>query len=279
MPELPEVENTRRWIAPAWNGTTIHQAKVLHPRTARRASSPLQIERRLRQATVQRTTRKGKFLLLELSNGMTWVIHLGMSGRINLAEQGQPDEKHLRFRARTKQGQELRLVDTRTFGFVMVYKPEELASSSLAQLGPDAYDELPTTAKLVEAFSDRKAVIKNLLLDQRIIAGLGNIYTDEILFRSRISPHRPGGSLSSDEVAGIRKAVRPILKAAIEHGGTSLADLAYLLPDGRAGRFLSRLKVYGRIDRPCLRCKTAVMRSVIANRSAHWCPQCQPLKI
>jgi formamidopyrimidine-DNA glycosylase len=114
-----------------------------------------------------------------------------------------------------------------------------------------------------------------LLLDQRILAGIGNIYADEILHRAKIHPLRPAGALDSGEVAALRRAVRPILSAGLRHGGTSLDDLAYLLPDGRAGTYTARLTVYGRKGEPCRRCGTPIERIVIAQRSSHFCPECQ----
>ncbi len=123
--------------------------------------------------------------------------------------------------------------------------------------------------------SGRSAPIKALLLDQGILAGLGNIYADEVLHRARIAPTRPGGSLDADEVKRLRAAIRPVLRAGLRHGGTSLDDLAYLLPDGRAGEFTRRLSAYGREGESCARCGGTIVRTVIRNRSGFWCPDCQ----
>jgi formamidopyrimidine-DNA glycosylase len=117
--------------------------------------------------------------------------------------------------------------------------------------------------------------IKPLLLDQRFLAGLGNIYADEVLHRAGLSPFREAGSLSRPEVKRLRAAIRPVLEGGLRHGGTSLDDLAYLLPDGRAGDNLRRLRVYGREDRPCRKCGTSIRRTVLRQRSTHWCPRCQ----
>jgi formamidopyrimidine-DNA glycosylase len=126
------------------------------------------------------------------------------------------------------------------------------------------------------ALAGRTAPVKALLLDQRMIAGLGNIYADEVLFSSGVHPLRSGGDLTPDEIAALRDSIHPVLAAGIEAGGTSLDDLAYLLPDGRAGEHLDRLSVYGRVDEPCRRCGTAIERVVVAQRSSHFCPSCQP---
>ena len=156
-----------------------------------------------------------------------------------------------------------------------VLTPEELAGSTLAHLGPDALDDLPTSRALARRLEGRKPAIKSLLLDQRIMAGIGNIYADEVLFRARVAPTRPGGSLSFDEVKAIRRAIGPVLRAGLKYGGTSLGDLAYLLPDGQAGQYLERLKAYGREGEPCLRCGAEIRRTVITQRSSFWCSSCQ----
>jgi formamidopyrimidine-DNA glycosylase len=158
---------------------------------------------------------------------------------------------------------------------VAAYTPDEYAASPLARLGPDALEALPRTPRLAAALGGRTAPIKALLLDQSFIAGIGNIYADEILHRGGIRGDRPGGDLSADEIKALRRSVRPVLEAGLRWGGTSLNDLAYLLPDGRAGEFAAKLRVYGREDEPCRRCGTVIRRSVIRARSSFWCPSCQ----
>ncbi|MPZ53628.1 MAG: hypothetical protein GEU79_13005 [Acidimicrobiia bacterium] len=184
-------------------------------------------------------------------------------------------DDHTHFWAHTDEGKEVRFVDPRTFGFVAVFTPEELESDSMALLGRDAWHDLPTPDELAETLRNRTAPIKSLLLDQRIIAGLGNIYTDEILSLACVDPHREGGSLSRAEIESLHDAVGPVLDAAIVAGGTSLEDLAYLLPDGRAGEMLQQLQVYGMEGEPCPRCGTEITRRVLRGRSTHFCPHCQ----
>lgn len=276
MPELPEVETVRSCLEPILRGARLIEVDVRHPRMSRRQPNPADIEARLRNRTVTEVGRHGKFLELAIDGGdFIWVMHLGMSGRISIAEPGSAEDPHTHVVVRHDGGPELRFVDPRTFGFVAVFTPEELAASSLARLGPDALTALPTRRRLEAGLADRRAPIKALLLDQRIVAGLGNIYADEVLHRAGVHGHRAGGSLSSDEVGRIRSAVRPVLRAGIEHGGTSLDDLAYLLPDGRAGEYLTRLRVYGREGEPCRRCGTPIERDTIAQRSSYSCPRCQ----
>jgi len=219
--------------------------------------------------------RHGKFMLGLFEGDITLIMHLGMSGRMQLAEPGEKRVAHSNVVVGFDDEIELRLVDPRTFGFMVAVTPEEFGSTSVGKLGPDALNQLPRTAELVAALAGRTAPIKALLLDQRIMAGLGNIYADEVLFRSRVRGRRKAGRLSGPEVGAIRKSIGPVLQAGLRSGGTSLDDLAYLLPDGRAGEFVDKLKVYGREGEPCKRCGSAIRRSVIAQRSHFYCPECQ----
>jgi formamidopyrimidine-DNA glycosylase len=273
MPELPEVETVRRYLAPVVEGRRLVDVEVRHPRTGRRNANPADVIDRLRGRVVERLDRHGKFLLGRLDTEMVWVTHLGMSGRVVVTRPGEEEALHTHFVARTDDGAEVRLVDPRTFGFVAVFTPDELATH--LNLGRDAFSDLPRTPQLAEALGGRTAPIKALLLDQRIIAGLGNIYADEVLYQARVRPTRPGGSLSPLEMTKLRRSIRPLLEAGIAAGGTSLNDLAYLLPDGRAGEYLERLRVYGREGQPCRRCGTPIQRVVVGGRSSFFCPQCQ----
>jgi formamidopyrimidine-DNA glycosylase len=273
MPELPEVETVRRYLAPVVEGRRLVDVEVRHPRTGRRNANPADVIDRLRGRVVERLDRHGKFLLGRLDTEMVWVTHLGMSGRVVVTSPGEEEALHTHFVARTDDGVEVRLVDPRTFGFVAVFTPDELAAH--LNLGRDAFSDLPRTPQLAAALESRTAPIKSLLLDQRIIAGLGNIYADEVLHQARVRPTRPGGSLSPLEMTKLRGSIRPLLEAGIAAGGTSLNDLAYLLPDGRAGEYIERLLVYGREGQPCRRCGTPIQRVVVGGRSSFFCPQCQ----
>lgn len=275
MPELPEVETTRRHIAPVLEGATIRSVALGRERMARRNRRPSDIADRLVGRRVGRVGRKGKFLLIEVEGDLTWVIHLGMSGRMRIAEPGDPLEPHAHLVVHTEAGDEVRFIDPRTFGFVAVFTPEELAADSLAGLGRDAFEDLPTPEDLATVLAGRRAPIKALLLDQRLMAGLGNIYADEVLFRAGVRPDRPGGDVTAAEIDRLLAAIPEVLAAGVEMGGTSLDDLAYLLPDGRAGEYLERLMAYGRTDEACLVCGTPIERIVIGQRSSHFCPHCQ----
>jgi formamidopyrimidine-DNA glycosylase len=275
MPELPEVETTRRCLEPDLNGKRITEVEVRRPRMLRRQDRPVDFADRLVGRRITRLDRHGKFLLTRVSGDITWVTHLGMSGRVAVASHGEPEPPHTNVVVRLESGREFRLIDPRTFGFVTAFTPDELAVSSLGKLGPDALTELPTSRQLGTALAGRQAPIKALLLDQAVIAGLGNIYADEALHRAGITPFRKGGDLQSDELKRLRAGIKAALAAGLRHGGTSLDDLAYLLPDGRAGEYVGRLRVYGREGQPCRRCGREIRRRVLRQRSTHWCPECQ----
>lgn len=269
MPELPEVETTRRFLAPVVEGRVFDEVEIRRERTARRNSGAAEVVGRLVGRRVIRMGRKGKFLCGDLDSGELLIIHLGMSGRIRLADRGEDEDAHTNAVFRVAGSEEVRFVDPRTFGFVGVF--EEFPS----RLGPDALDELPDGERFAGLIRRSRRAVKTVLLDQGVVAGLGNIYVDEILWRARVGPHRVASELSADAVERIRAAIRPVLEDGIRFGGTSLADLAYLLPDGRAGENLDRLDAYGRAGLPCNRCGTPLERAVIGQRSAYHCPSCQ----
>lgn len=273
VPELPEVETIRRHLEPVVTGRRVVRVEVNHPRTTRRNIHPQDVVDRLTGSVVEELGRRGKFLFGLLDNGMTWVTHLGMSGRMSVASPSAARPKHTHFVAETDYGDEIRLIDPRTFGFVAVVTPDELAR--FTDLGPDALTDLPPARSLAHSLAGRTAPIKSLLLDQRFLAGLGNIYADEVLNRAGVRPTRQGGALNHDEVARLRRAIKPVLSAGIAAGGTSLDDLAYLLPDGEAGGYLRRLRVYGREGDQCRRCGTVIERVVVGGRSSFYCPTCQ----
>jgi formamidopyrimidine-DNA glycosylase len=277
MPELPEVELTRRHLDDAMRGRRLEQVSTTHPRTARHnAGGPREIEERLEGRTVLEVGRKGKFIAAPLDDGQTLVAHLGMSGRFSIGHPSDVEQAHTHFRATLDDGVQVRFIDPRTFGFVAVVSPDEIADSGLSRVGPDAWDTTPTTDDLAAALARRTAPVKALLLDQVIVSGLGNIYADEALHLAGIHPLRPGGELTGADLERLLAAIGVVLGEAIENGGTSLDDLAYLLPDGRAGENLDQLRVYGRTGLPCPECGTPIQRIVIRARSSHFCPTCQP---
>jgi formamidopyrimidine-DNA glycosylase len=275
LPELPEVEITRRHLEAAMVGRAIVRATIGHPRTARFNASPAEVESRLTGRWVRSLGRHGKFLVADLDEGYTMVAHLGMSGRFTLTTSDVEQVAHTHLVALLDDGTEIRFVDPRTFGFIAVFDEDEVADSALSRLGPDAWETPPSPEDLATRLAARTAPIKALLLDQGPLAGLGNIYADEVLHRARIHPLTPGGDLDVGQLGALLSAIADVLAVAIESGGTTLDDLAYLLPDGTAGENLGRLAVYGRIDQPCPVCGTPVERIVVRQRSSHFCPKCQ----
>jgi formamidopyrimidine-DNA glycosylase len=200
MPELPEVEVARRCLEPELMGRRITEVDVRRQRMLRRQAHPVDFASRLLGRRVDRLDRHGKFLLAHVSGDLTWVTHLGMSGRVATATTGDVEPAHTNVVIRFDTGREFRLVDPRTFGFVAALTPAEVEASPLGRLGPDALSALPPSRQLGSVLSDRRAPIKALLLDQRVIAGLGNIYADEALHRAGIAPHRPAGDLAPNEI-------------------------------------------------------------------------------
>jgi formamidopyrimidine-DNA glycosylase len=276
VPELPEVEITRRHLDDAMAGRALSRVRTTHPRTARHNGGPTELDERLVGRVVGHVGRKGKFLTALLDDGQMLVAHLGMSGRFTVGAPDLEEQPHTHFRALLDDGREVRFIDPRTFGFIAVFDEDELSSSGFARLGPDAWSDAPSVETLQTALNGRTAPIKALLLDQVIVSGLGNIYSDEALHIAGIHPLKPGGDLSADDLERLREAIATVLESAIDNGGTSLDDLAYLLPDGSAGENMDRLLVYGRSGEPCRRCGTPIERIVIRARSSHYCPSCQP---
>jgi formamidopyrimidine-DNA glycosylase len=275
MPELPEVEATRRHLEPVLAGARVDRAEVRRDRMVRRQERPTDFADRLAGRRIEALDRIGKFMVARVEGDLVWVTHLGMSGRMQVADPGEPEAPHTNVVIHLVGGPEVRFVDPRTFGFMVVYTPDEYDASPMARLGRDALSDLPPAPRLARLLAGRSAPIKALLLDQGIVAGVGNIYADEILHRARIAPQRPGGSLGADEVSALRKAIRPVLEAGLAAGGTSLEDLAYLLPDGRAGDYMARLAAYGRAGERCRRCGGTITSEVLRQRTTHWCPGCQ----
>ena len=268
MPELPEVETTRRLIHPHVVGRTVVSVEVTRDRMLRRQEQEADFATRLGGRRIDGTSRHGKRLLILLDDDLVWLVHLGMSGRLTVAAAEDEVPPHTHVRVALDDGAEIRFTDPRTFGYTIVATQDEL--DDMFTHGPDAFVEPPTVAELAKRLDGRTAPIKALLLDQAIVAGVGNIYADEALFAAGISPHREGGSLSTDEVDALLDGLAAVLSAGIEAGGTTLEDMGYLLPDGRAGEFTAELSTYGREGEPCPRCGDDMRRDVIRGRSSFW---------
>ncbi len=290
MPELPEVEVTRRQLERLLVGR-----EVLEVRTTGASSffltAPVVLRRRLRSRRVLGLERAGKYLLARLDDGGRLLLHLGMTGQLFGAgatsvrllsatarsalaperQRGFRPDRHTHLRLCFKDGgPDVFFRDVRKFGRVQLLAPGE-GCLRLDRLGKDATGA--SGKQLYLATRGRRAAIKTLLLDQSVLAGVGNIYADEALFLAGIRPTRRAGRLSREECRTLAAAVRRVLRRAIATGGSSISD--YVRPDGSDGAYQDERRVYGRTGEPCFRCQTPIRRLVLGARSAHFCPRCQ----
>lgn len=271
MPELPEVETLRRQLAASVVGRTITAVEL-----APGSPSPIAIPApgafvaAMAGRRIAGVGRRGKYLLLALDDGSTLALHLRMSGGLLHRPPGTAPEAYLRAALRLDDGSELRFTDVRKFGRLW-HVPE--VGLLVDGLGPEPLAEDFTVGALAAVLSGRRAPVKSVLLDQRALAGVGNVYADEALFAAGIDPRRPAHGLSPQERKRLHAALRAVLGAAIENGGTSLRDYRGL--EGETGRHQHELRVYGRAEQPCSRCGTPVRRVVLAGRGTHFCPGCQ----
>ena len=264
MPELPEVETTVRLLRRELIGSRFDGVTLKWPR---QCPTPKRLRAELPGHEVTAVSRRGKFIVIHLNpDDCTLLIHLRMSGQLALWPASTPKDRHAHTVFRLNDDRELRFSDTRKFGRVFLTSdPEEV----LGNLGPEPLEEGFDPKWMRERFRGRKRAIKTLLLEQSVVAGMGNIYADESLFRARIDPRRVAGDLNAREVRALHSAIRAVLLEAIEHQGTSF-DWVY-----SGGEMQSRLSVYGRKDQPCPKCSTPIERIVVGQRSTHLCPRCQ----
>jgi len=269
VPELPEVETIVRELRPHVVGATILDASVDWARILAHPAEDVEGFRRgVQGRRIEDLWRRGKFIVFALSGGCYLTIHLRMSGRLTLSPGGRPE--HLRIRFALSAG-ELYFYCQRKFGRVwLVDDPEQV----LGDLGPEPLSADLTQAQFAELLSRRRGMIKPLLLNQRFIAGLGNIYVDEALYRARLHPRRTADTLSEDETRRLYAAIGEVLGQALEHHGTTF-DGIFVRPQGQEGRQQEGLLVYGQADQPCARCGTPIERMVVGGRGTHICPRCQ----
>ncbi|MCS6860504.1 MAG: bifunctional DNA-formamidopyrimidine glycosylase/DNA-(apurinic or apyrimidinic site) lyase [Abditibacteriales bacterium] len=271
MPELPEVETIRRDLEKALVGATIVKVWV-SPRWARLAHVEFPGHRAFRRRVVgrriERLERRGKYLIFCLDSGYL-IFHLGMSGQLLI---NPPSVKHRHALLTFADGRALCFVDPRTFGELRAVS--DLSEvPGLRQMGPEPFDATLTWRQLADVLRKKRVKVKAALLDQRVMAGMGNIYADEALFESGVHPERRCTTLTDDEVRRLLRAVRHVLRHAIASRGTTLPDSRYRDAFGQAGGH--RPKVYGRAGEPCVRCGATIRRGVMSGRSFHYCPQCQ----
>jgi formamidopyrimidine-DNA glycosylase len=274
MPELPEVETVRRGLALRMTGRQIVQAELRRPDLRR--PFPPDLAERLQGARIGELSRRGKYILIELDDSGTLLLHLGMSGRITAGAAGEPAEKHDHVVLALDDGTVVRFNDTRRFGTLdYIVRGREAAHPLLAALGPEPLEPGFDGAYLSRALSGKLTPIKSALLDQKIVAGLGNIYVCEALYRAGISPRRLAATVVGARAARLAAAVREVLDEAIAAGGSSLRD--YVQANGELGYFQHRWAVYGKEGKPCPGCICAegVRRITQAGRSSFFCGKWQ----
>jgi formamidopyrimidine-DNA glycosylase len=270
MPELPEVETTRRGVEPWLLNQRIREAVLRH--RGMRWPVRADLSRLLAGHRIRRVDRRSKYLLLDCEAG--WLIlHLGMSGSLRIVPAQQAPGKHDHFDLVLDSGHALRLTDPRRFGAVLWQAGEPALHKLLRGLGPEPFDAAFDADWLYRRTRGRSAAIKNVLMDSRMVCGVGNIYANEALFRAAIRPARAAGRISRARCAGLVEAVRATLREAIEAGGSSLRDFVHA--DGSLGYFQQRYFVYGREGEPCRRCTAPIKALRIGQRSAFYCPRCQ----
>ena len=276
MPELPEVETIRARLAPRLTGRRFERVEISDPRLTR-PDPPEAVAAQLEGERVRAVGRRGKYLVVEFESGRHLLIHLRMTGNVQHPAPGGPNvDPYRRAVVRLDDGSDVAYRDVRRFGTWELLEPGELAAYFEARrLGAEPLEDGFTTAALTRALAGRRAPVKAALLDQRAAAGIGNIYADEALWRARIHPLRPAGSLTPPETARLRKAIRAALEMGIARQGATVRD--YRGPDGARGRMQDEFRVYGRGGKPCSRCGTPIEKIRAGGRGTWFCPNCQRL--
>lgn len=273
MPELPEVETIKRVIEPQIKGRVILQGTAVHPQVIAHPEAETFCDT-LRGQRVQGADRKGKFLLINLDSGDQLVVHLRMTGSLYVAPPDFPLEKHTHVIFKLENGQELRFVDMRRFGRIWLIRQGEADTfSGVMKLGPEPFDADFNGAYLQKTLANKKRAIKDCLLDQHIVTGIGNIYSDEILFATKIHPQRSASSLSAEEYQTLAEWIPQVLLRAIEQNHISPEE--YLQERGMGYRSTPFFKVYGKKGQPCPVCGESLCRVTVAGRSSTYCPGCQ----
>lgn len=270
MPELPEVETTRRGIEPAVVGRLIEHAIVREPRLRWRV--PPSFATHVDGQTVHALRRRAKYLIFDLDRGAI-ILHLGMSGSLRLLPQDAPALLHDHLDLVLDSGVCVRLNDPRRFGSVIWTPTDPLAHPLLASLGPEPLSAEFDGGYLARAARGRRIAVKQFLMNAQVVVGVGNIYASEALFRAGIRPRRAAGRLRREEFDALAQAIKAVLKDAIRAGGTTLRD--YINPEGMPGYFRQKLYVYERLGEPCRICRSPIKHLVQGQRSTYFCPSCQ----
>lgn len=270
MPELPEVETTLRGIAPYITGKTVAGVSIRTPKL--RYPIPKSLRAGLKHQTIQSVRRRAKYLLVEFQHG-TLMIHLGMSGRLSLTDTTSKPQKHDHFDLCFSDQSVMRLTDPRRFGMVLWTNAEPNTHPLLEKLGPEPLSLEFHKNYLYQQAQRRRSPLKTLIMDSKIVVGVGNIYANEALFQSHLHPSRPANQLNINEASLLVKKIKQILKKAIQKGGTTLKD--FHGTDGKPGYFQQKLTVYGRDKDPCIQCSTPIQKYTLGQRSTFYCPHCQ----
>jgi formamidopyrimidine-DNA glycosylase len=276
MPELPEVETVRRRLEPVLLGRRFDRVEILDSRLTR-PFDPTEVAAELDSERVTALDRRGKYLVVRFESGRALLIHLRMTGTLlHVVSGGVPEhDPHLRAVVRLDDGSDVVYRDVRRFGTWLLAEPGEAEPYLRARLGREPLAQAFTSRRLGEALEGRRAPVKAAILDQRRLAGVGNIYADEALWRARIHPQRPAGELREDELRALHRGIRAALKAGIARQGATLRD--YRTPNGDPGSMQHEFKVYGREGEPCERCGQPIEKIRAAGRGTWYCPGCQRL--
>jgi formamidopyrimidine-DNA glycosylase len=272
MPELPEVETVRRQLEPLLVGRRFAGVEIYDSRLTR-PFAPEQVADELQGERVVAVERRGKYLVFRFETGLLLLVHLRMTGGFVHSDNGGGDHRHRRAVVRLDDGSDVTYRDVRRFGTWLLLEPDEADDYIAARLGDEPLERGFTARGLGARLEGRRAPIKAALLDQRTLAGLGNIYADEALWDARIHPLRPAAELGREEVTALARAVRTALRKGIERQGATLRD--YRTPDGGSGRMQDAFNVYGRAGEPCPRCGTPIEKIRAAGRGTSYCPTCQ----
>src|SRR4051794_35246189 len=272
MPELPEVESVRTKLEPVLTGRSFERVEINDTRLVR-PYEPAEVAAELEGERVAAVERRGKYLIVRFESGRALLVHLRMTGSLRHTSGDLAEDPHRRAVVRLDNGSDVTYRDVRRFGTWLLLEPGELEPYLDARIGEEPLDALFTAARLGERLATRRAPIKAALLDQRTLAGMGNIYVDEALWRAKIHPLRPAESLDKNELRRLHRAVRTTLEHGIARQGSTLRN--YELPDGGSGSMQNEFKVYGRGGEPCDRCGTPIANTRVAGRGTWFCPACQ----
>ncbi len=276
MPELPEVETIRLALEPHVVGRRFEHVEISDPRVVR-PFEPGAVARELEGERVTALDRRGKYLIVRFESGRALLIHLRMTVSLRHAQAGSlGDDPYRRVVVTLDDGSDVAYRDVRRFGTWLLVESHELEDYISTRLGAEPLERAFTSRRLAKRLTGRRAPIKAALLDQRTVAGLGNIYVDEALWRARIHPLRPAGGLGADEVSRITRGIKEALKAGLARQGASLRD--YSTPDGGRGRMQEEFRVYDREGEPCPRCGTPIEKIRAGGRGTWHCPACQRLE-